>query len=289
MDIYQKTFAKFETPLSDAETAAETQKILQPHEKENFTPEVLRFLHGCIDLTSLSALDTKDSIWKLVQSVNDFEGTQPGIPNVAALCSYPVFTETIRQNLLAQDVKIAAVTGGFPASQTFAEVKIAETALTVLQGADEIDTVLNLGLFLEKSYQELAEELNEIKASARDGVILKIILETGALKSARQIHEAAIFAIYAGADFLKTSTGKEFPGATPEAAYTMCQVIKAYHAQTGGKIGLKVSGGIRTAADAVKYYTIVQQVLGDAWLDKQYFRIGASSLSADILRELSFL
>ncbi len=285
MDKYQEAFSKFEPIGTDAEVIEKVNKLLKINEKENFTADVLKFIHGCIDLTSLSTLDTKESIWKLVNKVNDFEDIRPDIPNVAAICTYPIFTETVKQSLTTDKVKIAAVSGGFPSSQTLSEVKIAETALAVMNGADEIDTVLNLGYFLEESYQELAEDIQEIKASSHDAT-LKVILETGALNSMKEVQRAAIFAIYAGADFIKTSTGKEYSGASPEAVYTMCQVIKHYHKLTGNRIGMKVSGGIRKAEEAIKYYTIVKHILGEDWLIKDYFRIGASSLSDDIIKRI---
>ena len=286
MTKYQKAFDKFEPVGTDAEVAQKVENILADAQK-NFTPDVLKLLHGCIDLTSLSTLDTKESIWKLVDSVNDFEGTRPDVPNVAAICTYPNFTDTVKQALTAQGVKIAAVTGGFPSSQTFSEVKVAETALAVVHGADELDTVLNLGYLMEENYEELSEDIQEIKECAHNEATIKVILETGALKTVKNIQKAAIFAIYSGADFIKTSTGKEFAGATPEAAYTMCKIIKAYHEDTGRKIGIKVSGGIRKAEEAVNYYTIVKSVLGEEWLNKDYFRVGASSLVGDLLNRIS--
>ncbi|MDR1937056.1 MAG: deoxyribose-phosphate aldolase [Tannerellaceae bacterium] len=282
---YQEAFGKFESIGTDHEVTEKVSEILKEEAKQNFTPEVLKFIHGCIDLTSLSALDTKESIWKMVDSVNDFEGSRPDIPNVAAICTYPLFTETVKQALTAQDVKIAAVTGGFPASQTFQEIKIAETALAVMSGADEIDTVLNLGYLAEENYADLAEEIQEIKESARGGK-LKVILETGAISTVDSISKATIISIYAGADFIKTSTGKEFPGATPEAVYTICRIIKQYYSITGIKTGIKISGGIRKAEDAINYYSIVKHILGDQWLSKDYFRIGASSLAGDIIRHI---
>ena len=193
--------------------------------------------------------------------------------------------ETVKQALTAQEVKIASVAAGFPSSQTFIEVKIAETAMAVMTGADEIDVVMNLGYFMEDNYEELTEEIQEIKESCRESK-LKVILETGVLVTPENIRKAAILALYSGADFIKTSTGKGYPGATPEAVYTMCKVIKKYHSITGKQIGIKVSGGVRTAEDAVKYYTIVKEVLGNDWLNKELFRIGASSLVEDIEHRL---
>jgi deoxyribose-phosphate aldolase len=285
MDKYQEAFEKFESIGDLSEISAKTSQLLKDEAKKNFTSETLKFLHGCVDLTSLSTLDSKESIWRLVNKVNDFEGTRPDVPNVAAICTYPLFTEVVKRALTAQNVRIAAVSGGFPASQTFLEVKIAETALAVISGADEIDIVLNLGYLAEENYQELEQEIQEIGASAR-GATLKIILETGALSTIENIQKATIFAIYAGADFIKTSTGKEFPGASPEAVYAICSVIKQYERLTGTKIGVKISGGVRTAEDAIAYYTIVKHLLGKEWLSKEYFRIGASSLVDDLLKHI---
>jgi len=282
---YQDALARFEPALPEEKITEKVNSLIDKHFNIYFTPEVLKFIHGCIDLTSLTSLDTKDSIWKMVEQVNDYEGTQPEVPNVAAICTYPLFVDTVKQALTAQDVKIASVAGGFPSSQTFVEVKIAETAMAVMQGADEIDVVLNLGYFMEENFEDLTEEIQEIKESCR-GAHLKVILETGALGSPENIQKAAILAIYSGADFIKTSTGKEYPGATLEAVYTMCQVIKTYYSITNRKIGIKVSGGIRTAEQAVKYYTLVKEILGEEWLNKDYFRIGASSLKDDLLKKI---
>lgn len=217
--------------------------------------------------------------------VNHYEGVHPDVPNVAAICTYPLFVETVRQALTAQDVKIASVAGSFPSSQTFTEIKVAETAMAVMTGADEIDVVMNLGYFMEEDYETLTDELSEIKDSCRDAK-MKVILETGALALAENIRKATILSVYSGADFVKTSTGKGYPGATAEAVYIMCKVIKEYANFSGRKVGIKVSGGVRTAEDAVRYYTIVKEVLGKEWLDKDFFRIGASSLVGDIEKRL---
>ncbi len=285
MDKYQEVFNKYATPLPDAKIAEQVNALLEKKYQANFTPEVLKNIHGCIDLTSLTSLDSKESIWKLVDSVNDFEGTRPDVPNVAAICTFPLFVDTVKQALTAQDISIASVAGGFPASQTFTEIKIAETALAVADGADEIDVVMNLGYLLEENYEELTEELSEIKEACRNAK-LKVIIETGALATATNIQRATLVAMYCGADFVKTSTGKGYPGATPEAAFTICETIRAYHLLTGNKVGIKISGGVRTAEEAVKYYTIVKEKLGDEWLTKDYFRIGASSLVKDIENRL---
>lgn len=284
-DKYHDALKKFAPALSDSETTQAVEALLEKNAAKNRTEEVLKKIHGCIDLTSLTSLDTKETIWKMVDSVNDYEGTRPDVPSVAAICTYPNFVETVKQALTAQEVKIAAVCGGFPSSQTFVEIKIAEVGMAVMQGADEIDVVLNLGYFMEDNYEELSDELDEIKEACRDAR-LKVILETGALATMENIRKAAILALYSGADFIKTSTGKGYPGATPEAVYTMCKVIREYHELTGRKAGIKVSGGVRSAEEAVRYYTIVGSVLGSEWLNRDLFRIGASSLVGDIEKHL---
>jgi deoxyribose-phosphate aldolase len=216
--------------------------------------------------------------------VNDFEGSLPDVENVAAICVYPNFVATVKEALQA-DVKIASVAGGFPASQTFAEVKVAEVGLAVIDGADEIDIVLNCGEFFDKNFDEVCEEITELKDACREAH-LKVILETGLLKTAKNIHTASVLAMYSGADFIKTSTGKVYAGATPEAVVVMCETIKQYHQLFGKKIGIKVSGGVRTADEAVQYYTIVKEILGKEWLTSEYFRIGASSLADNLLKAL---
>ena len=284
-DKYHGALKRFAPALSDQETTQAVKTLLEKGVEKHMTPEVLKRIHGCIDLTSLTSLDTKETIWNLVDRVNDFEGTRPDVPNVAAICTYPNFVETVKQALTAQEVKIAAVCGGFPSSQTFMEIKIAEVGMAVMQGADEIDVVLNLGYFMEDNYEELSDELDEIKEACREAK-LKVILETGALATTENIRNAAILAVYSVADFIKTSTGKGYPGATPEAVYTMCKVIREYHQLTGRQVGLKVSGGVRTAEEAVAYYTIVESLLGSEWLNRDLFRIGASRLVEDIEKRL---
>ena len=285
-DRYQEAFQRFAPALTTEQTQKAVSKLLDAHFNENFTPEVWKKLHGCVDLTSLTSTDTKERIWKMVDQVNDFEGTRPDVPNVAAICVYPLFVSTVKQALTADQVKIAAVAGGFPASQTFMEVKMAEVAMAIMEGADEIDIVMNLGYLMEENFDELTEEIQEIKERCGEEVKLKVILETGALESPDQIRKAAILAIYSGADFIKTSTGKGYPGATPEAVYTMCRVIREYAELNDQKVGIKVAGGVRSTEDAVRYYTIVKEVLGEEWLNKSLFRIGASGLVEDLEKRL---
>ena len=283
MSKYEDALKNFGPDLQDEDVKRKTAEILNKA-GENNTPEVLKLLYSCIDLTSLNTEDSKESIWRFTETVNDFEGSRSDVPNVAAICVYSNFVSTVREALTA-DVRIAAVAGGFPSSQTFTEVKIAEVALAVADGADEIDIVLNAGAFFEENWDCLCQEIEEIKEACRNAK-LKVILETGLLKTASNIRKATILSMYSGADFIKTSTGKVYPGASPEAVYVICQTIKEYYRIHRGKIGIKISGGVRTADDAVKYYTLVKEILGNEWLDPQYFRIGASSLATNLLENL---
>ncbi len=280
---YTDVLKKYKTEIKDVEITEKVNEIINKKFLQNNNKEVYKRIYSCIDLTSLNSTDTREDIWKFTEKVNDFDGTSD-ISNVAAICVYPNFVETVKEALTA-DVKIASVAGGFPSSQTFTEVKIAETALAIVSGADEIDIVLNLGYFLDENYEELCEEIGEIKDACRESK-LKVILETGALKSAKNIMKASILSLYSGADFLKTSTGKGYEGATLESTYVMCTAIKEYAANTGQKAGFKASGGISTTEDAVKYYTIVKEVLGEEYLNNEYFRIGASKLADNILKDI---
>lgn len=277
---YKKAIANHPFTLTDEAVSKKVNDLLAEKYNENNNQEVYKKLYSCIDLTSLNSTDSNESIWEFTEKVNRFDGSNPEMDNVAAICVYPNFARIVKEALTA-DVKIACVAGGFPSSQTFSEIKVAETALAVADGADEIDVVINMGKFLEEEYEEMCEEITEIKEACRHAT-LKVILETGALQSVKNMHNAAILSLYSGADFLKTSTGKGYPGASPEAAYVMCHAILSYHAATGRKIGLKMAGGIATAEDAVKYYTIVKEILGEGWCDNTLFRLGASRLT-DVL------
>lgn len=284
-DKYHEAVAKSNVTTDDAAVAAAVKKILDENLEGARTPENLKFLFNCIDLTSLKSTDSPSGIAKFTERVNDFENEHGDLPSVAAICVYPNFTQVVRTVLEVSEVEIAAVSGGFPSSQTFPEVKIAETALAVEGGADEIDVVMNLGNFFDDDWEEVCDELEEIKHSCREAR-LKVILETGALKTAKNIRDAAVLAMYSGADFIKTSTGKEYPGASLEAAYVMAQCIKEYHAATGIKVGFKAAGGITTPDEALAYYCIVRSVLGEEWLTNEYFRIGASRLANNLLSEI---
>lgn len=281
---YRQALKKHPLEFSDEEAKKRVEQIISTEFDENNNQDVYKKLYSCIDQTSLNTTDTKESIWKFTEIVNSFEGSDPEIGNVAAICVYPNFVQIVKESLTA-DLKIASVAGGFPSSQTFIEVKVAEVSLAIADGADEIDIVINAGLFLDEYYEEFCEEIMEIKEVCRDKT-LKVILETGALITAKNIHNASILSMYSGADFLKTSTGKGYQGATPEAVFTMCHAIKSYYEETSNKIGIKVSGGVSTTEEAVKYYTIVKDILGDEWCNNDLFRIGTSRLAENLLNEI---
>lgn len=282
---YTEALKLYTTDLNDADITKAVKDILSKKFDENNNKEVYKKLYSCIDLTSLNTTDSKEDIWKFTQRVNDFEGSSD-VPNVAAICVFPNFAEVVKEALTADNVKIACVSGGFPSSQTYLEVKVAETALAVANGADEIDIVLNLGNFLTEEYEEVYEEIDELKHACRDAH-LKVILETGALKTASNIMKASIISMYSGADFIKTSTGKVYEGASLEAAYVMCSAIKEYHNKTGRKVGFKPSGGISTTEEAVQYYTIVKEILGEEWCNNTLFRLGASRLANNLLDSIA--
>lgn len=284
-DKYNDAIEASKVISDDAAVAAAVAEILDKHLAENKNIDVYKFLFNTIDLTTLKATDSQQSVADFTEKVNSFDEEHPELPNVAAICVYPCFAPVVRAVLEVSKVDIACVSGGFPSSQTFPEVKIAETALAVEGGADEIDIVLNVGMFLDGDYEGLCDEIQEIKHSCRDAR-LKVILETGALKSAANIKAASVLSMYSGADFLKTSTGKEYPGASLEAAYVMCQCIKEYYDKTGNMVGFKASGGVSTTADAVAYYTLVKEILGEKWLTNEYFRIGASRLANNLLSDI---
>lgn len=284
-DKYRDTIAASSVVADDEKVKAAVAKILGDHLEENKNRDVYKFLFNTIDLTTLNSTDTPQSVSKLVERVNAFDEDFGELKNVAAICVYPCFAQVVRSVLDVSDVEIACVSGGFPSSQTFIEVKVAETALAVDSGADEIDIVFNLGNYYEEDYESVCDEIAELKAVCRDAR-LKVILETGALKTTADIKAASILSLYSGADFLKTSTGKGYPGASVEAAYVMAKCIKEYHEKTGNMVGIKVSGGVSTTEDAVAYYTIVKEVLGEKWLTNEYFRIGASRLANNLLGDI---
>lgn len=275
---YEQAFSKFDLHLHDEQVAAATARLLEEKKAQYDTPDVKRQLLGAVELTTLKVTDSQESVLRLVERVNDFFGQHPDLPHLSTICVYPNFARIVADSLEADGVEIACVAGGFPSSQTFIEVKTAETALAVHDGATEIDCVLNVGAFLSGDYETCSDEIAEIKAACGERP-LKVILETGALQTAENIKKASILSIYAGADFIKTSTGKINPAATPEAAYVMCGAIKEYYAQTGTKIGFKAAGGLNTVDDALSYYAIVSELLGKSWVEEGLFRIGTSRLA----------
>ncbi len=282
---YELALAKYNTNLNDADIANKVAKLIAEKAPENNTEEIKKLLFHCIDLTTLNTTDSDESVMNFTKKVNLFDEQFPDLDNVAAICVYPNFAEIVRSTLEVENVNIACVSGGFPSSQTFTEVKIAETAMALMEGADEIDIVISVGKFLSGDYENMCDEMQELKDTCKKHH-LKVILETGALKTASNIMKASLLSMYSGADFIKTSTGKQQPAATPEAAYVMCTAIKAYYEETGNKIGFKPAGGINTVEDAIAYYTIVKEVLGEEWLNNSLFRIGTSRLANLLLSEI---
>lgn len=282
---YELALSKYNTDIKDEDIKQQVAGIIERKVQENNTKEIKEFLFNCIDLTTLNTTDSEESVMNFTQKVNDFEDEYPHIKNVAAICVYPNFAQIVKETLQVEDVKIACVSGGFPSSQTFIEVKIAETAMAIAEGANEIDIVLSVGKFLSEDYESVAEEIMEMKDLCKDHH-LKVILETGALANSSNIKKASILSMYSGADFIKTSTGKQQPAATPEAAYVMCQAIKEYYDLTGNKVGFKPAGGINTVNDALIYYTIVKEILGKEWLTNELFRLGTSRLANLLLSDI---
>lgn len=286
MNKYEEALSKYNLNISDADVQAAVKEIIINKVPENDTLEVKKFLMGSIELTTLSTTDSETSVMAFTERVNQFDSTYPDFPHVATICVYPCFAETVANTLEVQGVEIACVSGSFPSSQALIEVKVAETALAVKDGATEIDIVMPVGKFLDGDYEGMCEDIQELKNTCGEDVAMKVILETGCLKTAENIKKASILSMYAGADYIKTSTGKEKISATPEAAYVMCQAIKEYYDQTGIQIGFKPAGGINTVMDAITYYTIVKEVLGEKWLTNKWFRLGTSRLANFLLSEL---
>lgn len=278
LNRYEEAFKQFDLHIHDEHVATAVHRLVEEKKAQYDSPESLHDLLAAVELTTLKVTDSQESVLRLVEKVNAFANAHPDLPPLATICVYPNFAKIVSESLEADNVEVACVSGGFPSSQTFLEVKTAETALAVHDGATEIDMVLSVGAFLSGDYETCADEIGEIKAATAEHP-LKVILETGALQTAENIKRASILAIYAGADFIKTSTGKIEPAATPEAAYVMCQTIKEYYELTGTKIGFKAAGGIKTVDDALTYYTIVREILGEEWIKEGLFRIGTSRLA----------
>lgn len=283
---YEQALSQYNTQLDDAKIATQVAQLIEEKVAENDTPEVKKFLMGSIELTTLKTTDSEESVMRFTERVNDFDNDYPALPHVATICVYPRFASVVSETLQVEGVEVACVSGSFPSSQALIEVKVAETALALKDGATEIDMVMSVGAFLSEDYETVCDEISELKAVCGERK-LKVILETGLLPSASAIKKASLLAMYAGADYIKTSTGKEKPAATPEAAYVMCQAIKEYYEKTGIQIGFKPAGGLNTVHDALVYYTIVKEVLGERWLTNQWFRLGTSRLANLLLSEVT--
>ena len=283
---YEDALRKYNTNLDDAAVREAVRKIIAEKVPENDTMDVKKFLFGSIELTTLKTTDSDTSVLAFTERVNDFDNEYPDLPHVATICVYPCFAKTVSESLEVDGVEIACVSGSFPSSQARLEVNFAETALAVADGATEKDIVLPVGKFLSGDYEGVCDDIAEMKAACGESVPMKVILETGALKTASNIKKASILSMYAGADYIKTSTGKMEPAATPEAAYVMCQAIKEYYDETGIQIGFKPAGGINSVMDAIIYYTIVKEVLGEKWLTNKWLRLGTSRLANMLLSEL---
>ena len=282
---YEEALAKYNLDITDEEVKAAVKQIIAEKVHENDTPEVKRFLMGSVELTTLKTTDSDESVLAFTERVNQFDTEYPDLPHVATICVYPRFAKVVSETLEVEGVEIACVSGSFPSSQALIEVETVETALALKDGATEIDMVQSVGAFLAGDYETVCDEIQQIKERCGDHK-LKVILETGCLKTAANIKTASILAMYSGADYIKTSTGKLEPAATPEAAYVMCQAIKEYYDETGIQIGFKPAGGLNSVMDALIYYTIVKEVLGEKWLTNQWFRMGTSRLANMLLSEV---
>lgn len=282
---FTQAFKKYNLDVNDEKVKNQVATLLAHHLQENNTKEVKKFLLNSVELTTLKTTDNEENVLKFIEKVNEFDTKYPELGHVATVCVYPNFAKICHDSLENEDIEIACVSGSFPSSQTFTEVKVAETAMAIHDGATEIDIVMPVGKFLSEDYESVADEISELKAVCGERK-LKVILETGCLKTAANIKKASILAMYSGADYIKTSTGKLEPAATPEAAFVMCQAIKEYYEQTGIQIGLKPAGGMKTVEDALTYYTIVKEVLGEKWLNNTMLRLGTSSLANKLLSEI---
>jgi deoxyribose-phosphate aldolase len=284
MNKFDELFSQYNCELNDEAVKLDIDRILSENFDKNNNTAVYKQCLNQIDLTSLNGTDTDTEIVQMVEKVNGFNDAFPHLPNVGAICVYPAMVPVVKEHL-TENIGIASVAAGFPASQTFIEVKVAETSMAVMEGATEIDVVISIGKFLEENYEEVYEELTELKAACRNAH-LKVIIESGALQTATKIKKASILAMAAGADFIKTSTGKIPVAATLEATYVMCNAIKEWHEKTGVKVSYKPAGGIVTTEDAVKHYTLVKSILGDEWLNNSMFRFGASRLANNLLTSI---
>lgn len=282
---YNNMLKEYDLNITDEQVKEAVKKIIAEKVPENDTLEVKKFLLGSVELTTLRTVDTEEDVLAMVEKVNKFAQEYPTLPHVAAVCAYPCFTKLIAESLEVDGVDITNVTGNFPSSQTFLEVKTIETKLAIQDGATQIDIVLPVGKFLSGDYEDVYDTVSELKQTCGE-IPMKVILETGDLPNARSIKEAALLSMFAGAEYVKTSTGKEKISATPEAVYIMCTAIKEFYDKTGIQVGLKPAGGINTVMDAVIFYTIYKEILGEKWLDNYWFRLGTSRLTNLLLSEI---
>ena len=282
---YEEMLSQYDLSITDEAVRDAVKQIIAEKVHQNDTPEVKQFLMGSVELTTLKTTDSDESVMAFTERVNQFDEQYPTLPHVATICVYPRFAKTVSETLEVDGVEIACVSGSFPSSQALIEVKTVETALAIKDGATEIDMVMSVGAFLSGDYETVCDEIQQMKEQCGEHK-MKVILETGCLKTARNIKIASLLSMYAGADYIKTSTGKLEPAATPEAAYVMCQAIKEYYEKTGVQIGFKPAGGLNSVMDALIYYTIVKEVLGEKWLTNQWFRMGTSRLANMLLSEV---
>lgn len=281
----EEALSKYNFDIQDEDVKEAVKKLIAEKVHENDTPEVKRFMFGSIELTTLTTTDSDESVLQLVEKVNKFDNEYPEYPHVATVVTYPRFTRLVNESLEVEGVIPTCVSGAFPSSQALIEVKTVETGLAIRDGAQNVDIVMHVGQFLSGDYETVCDEIQQQKEACGD-VPMKVILETGDLGSCANIKKAAILSMYAGADYIKTSTGKEKVSATPEAAYVMCQAIKEYYDETGVMVGFKPAGGINSVMDALIYYTIVKEILGEKWLTNELFRLGTSRLANLLLSEL---
>lgn len=282
---YANQLNQYAPAASETDVAADVARI-KAVSTRNCNTDVYKLCYSAIDLTTLSCNDSVTSVTEFARKAVEFYTKYPHIPNVASICIYPSFVETVGLAVDGTPMRITSVGGGFPAAQTFLEVKALEVAMAIENGADEVDIVLNVGRMLTGQYDEAANEVEVIRAEIDEDVILKVIIESGALKTPELIRKASLLSMFASADFVKTSTGKIDVAATPEAAVVMCRAIRDYYDKTGRMVGFKAAGGVRTAEDAAFYYTIVEEILGAEWLTTDLFRIGASSAANNILSSI---
>ena len=285
VSIIEQALSKYDLDVKDEDVREAVKKLIAEKVHENDTPEVKKFLMGSVELTTLKTTDSDESVLAFTERVNQFDEHYPDLPHVATICVYPRFARTVSETLEVEGVEIACVSGSFPSSQSLIEVKTIETQLAIKDGATEIDIVLPVGAFHAGDYETVVDEIQQQKEACGEHD-MKVILETGCLKTAANIKKASILSMYAGADYIKTSTGKLEPAATPEAAYVMCQAIKEYYDETGIMIGFKPAGGLNSVMDALIYYTIVKEVLGEKWLTNKYLRLGTSRLANMLLSEV---